>query len=172
MSANYQQFKIEFNKKIYVSTYDEFKRLVSKSHSGIVAGVCEKVFKAVLAAVLKNTTHRGQLYQGKKIITRQGNIAFVEQYRAPQKFELVFQKGPKFHSHYWRFKAISPDYTKVTFIHTIKNEHTVTGLNGKLGQFRFRREHRNQTRAMIKYLNRVCQDDSNVGKTKLPQLES
>ncbi|NQZ66322.1 MAG: hypothetical protein HRT99_03860 [Mycoplasmatales bacterium] len=159
--TNYEKFKEEYDKKVYVSFTAEYKRIIGKSISKVIPTDPETLFKKILSIIIKGSDQEGKesFLIGDLIKFEKLNI-FIEKFDKDTEIEYRFKKphikkGYEFQIYNFKFKKLKDNSTKLTYSHSVKLPTTITGFNGKLGTIKFKNDVKKESLKMFEKLYKI-----------------
>lgn len=150
--TDYEKYKKEFDKEVYVSASAEFKRVIGKKVTETIFADVDSVFEYFLSKIVNGTDKKTvrNFFMGEKVKAPSVTFYF-DKFEKNKVIQYSFKKqnikgGNEFQIFKFTFTPTNKKFTKVSYSHSIKLPTTITGFNGKLGGIKFRSDIKKEAR--------------------------
>ena len=161
INKKYKAFMKEFEAKKYVSATSEFKRTTHQKVERNINVKEDVLFAEIMRNILKGSnmksTDLDNFFEGDLIKTKEGE-AFIKEYKKNEIITYISKgkndKGVTFNTTGYKITPTKRDYSILKFSFASKLPGTVTGMNGLLGNLKFKKETKKHGNAVIDFLKK------------------
>lgn len=150
----YNDFNKEYEKKVYVSSAAEYKRIFTANYKYKVFEKREEVFNYLLKKFLKNVMNKDikklpELYINQNIGTKKKPVFIVKIENTEKRniFAYRYKQGTDFYTIEIRVDQ-SRHNSVVRLFRTVKWHKTIIGVNGQMGRRDFNKKHKAESQVI------------------------